>query len=160
MGTTTRGLPWPNGTDYVVNGDDAIRALAEKLDVVGTYTPGTTNVVLGNGTITGRWWAVGGALLGDAVLTFGSTTTVNSPYIAPPPAAPTALAVWSSLGAWVALDVSAGATRHGLMIRSGSTAAVRNSDGTSLTMSGTAPWVWAAGDQIIVSWAYPLSTVP
>lgn len=159
MGNTTRGLPWPNGTDYVVNGDDAIRALAEKLDVVGTYTPGMTNVTLGNGTITGRWWAVGGALLGDAVLTFGTTTTISSPvFIAPPAAALPALITYASLGAWVALDLSATAIRHGLMIRSGNTAAVRNADGTSVSVAS--PWTWAAGDQIIVSWSYPLSTVP
>lgn len=34
MGTTTHGLPWPNGTDFVVDGDDAIRALAEKIDAL------------------------------------------------------------------------------------------------------------------------------
>lgn len=34
MGTTTNGLPWPNGTDFVVDGDDAIRALAEKIDAL------------------------------------------------------------------------------------------------------------------------------
>lgn len=32
MGTTSTGLPWPDGTGKVVNGDDAIKALAEALD--------------------------------------------------------------------------------------------------------------------------------
>lgn len=32
MATTTNGLPYPLGTDLVVNGDDAIKALAEKVD--------------------------------------------------------------------------------------------------------------------------------
>jgi hypothetical protein len=30
-GTTATGLPYPTGTDLVVDGDDAIRALAEKV---------------------------------------------------------------------------------------------------------------------------------
>lgn len=32
MANTTNGLPYPVGTDLVVNGDDAIRALAESVD--------------------------------------------------------------------------------------------------------------------------------
>lgn len=165
MPTTTRGLPWPAGTEHVVDGDDAIHALADKLDVIGTYVPTLTNAVLGNGTVTGRWWAVGGNLLGEAVLTFGSTTTVNTPYIGLPPPLPL-LGGFAPVGTWSALDVSASSIRHGIMIRGASggavanAAAVRNADGTSLTMSGTAPWTWAAGDQVQVSWSYPLATVP
>lgn len=38
MGTTANGLPWPEGTDFVVDGDDAIRELAEALDPhIGAY---------------------------------------------------------------------------------------------------------------------------
>lgn len=33
MGNTNRaGLPYPEGTDYLIQGDDAMRALAERLD--------------------------------------------------------------------------------------------------------------------------------
>jgi hypothetical protein len=32
MATTTNGLPYPVGTDLVVNGDDAIKALAQAVD--------------------------------------------------------------------------------------------------------------------------------
>jgi len=32
MGTTTGGLPWPEGTDLVRDGDNSIRALAEAID--------------------------------------------------------------------------------------------------------------------------------
>lgn len=34
---TTRGWPYPLGTDRVMDGDDAIRAIAEKLDAVLGY---------------------------------------------------------------------------------------------------------------------------
>lgn len=33
MANTTNGLPYPVGTDLVVNGDDAIKALAESIDL-------------------------------------------------------------------------------------------------------------------------------
>jgi hypothetical protein len=35
MGTTAGGLPYPEGTDHVVDGDDAIQALAEALQLRG-----------------------------------------------------------------------------------------------------------------------------
>lgn len=48
MGTTTKGLPYPAGTDPVTQGDDAIKALADALDftklqqlTVGAFTPAT-----------------------------------------------------------------------------------------------------------------------
>lgn len=37
MGSTTRGLPYPEGTDKVVDGDNAIRALAEAVDTKLVY---------------------------------------------------------------------------------------------------------------------------
>jgi hypothetical protein len=49
MGTTPNGLPWPEGTAPVRDGDNAIKALAEKIDprlplgmtgVYGNYTVG------------------------------------------------------------------------------------------------------------------------
>lgn len=33
MGTTTHGYPYPEGTDRVADGDDAIQALAEAIDL-------------------------------------------------------------------------------------------------------------------------------
>lgn len=45
MGTTPGGLPYPEGTDRVMDGDDAIRALAEKL---GATAAGQATVVLNN----------------------------------------------------------------------------------------------------------------
>jgi|SRR5215471_8289865 len=33
MGTTTKvGIPWPEGTDFLMDGDNAMRAIAERLD--------------------------------------------------------------------------------------------------------------------------------
>lgn len=43
--TTTLGYPYPVGTDRLMDGDDAIKALAEKVDSsLGVTAAGTTNV--------------------------------------------------------------------------------------------------------------------
>lgn len=55
MGTTSNGLPWPAGTDPVVNGDDAIKALADALNVwvldTGWVTTGLTVTPAANFTV-------------------------------------------------------------------------------------------------------------
>jgi hypothetical protein len=38
MGTTTNGLPFPEGTDRVADGDDAIKALANAVDAKALFT--------------------------------------------------------------------------------------------------------------------------
>lgn len=54
-GTTTNGLPYPTGTDRVMDGDNAIQALAEEVDKdtgLGpwkAYTPSFLGGTLGSG---------------------------------------------------------------------------------------------------------------
>lgn len=49
MATTAKGFPYPLGTDRVMDGDDAIKALAQKIDTaLGLMASGTTSVVLSN----------------------------------------------------------------------------------------------------------------
>lgn len=55
MATTNRGWPYPVGTDAVVDGDNAIRAVAEKLDnnlgltlIKTVQTDGTSTIILDN----------------------------------------------------------------------------------------------------------------
>ncbi len=53
MGTTANGLPWPDGDDYLVDGDDAIKALAEAVD--RTYSVAFADATLTSaGIATGR----------------------------------------------------------------------------------------------------------
>lgn len=68
MATTPGGLPYPVGTDKVVDGDDAIKALALAVDPAfvawTTYTPtwlaGGSPVTIGTGgTVGGRFKKVG-----------------------------------------------------------------------------------------------------
>lgn len=47
---TAKGFPYPVGTDRVMDGDDAIRALAEKIDsAVGVMASGQATVVIPSG---------------------------------------------------------------------------------------------------------------
>lgn len=57
MGTTPHGAPYPEGTDKVVNGDDAIKALAQWVDPrapyqVAIYSGGYTTNSYGGITFT------------------------------------------------------------------------------------------------------------
>lgn len=160
MGTTSGGLPYPDPTDPVAEGADAIRALAEKLDIAGTYVPALTNITLGNGTLTGKYWITARMLMGEVVVGFNSTTTTAATPIAigMPPGLISTLPNSASVGQWTAIDASASITRSGLMLKSGNNAFCRNPDGTGI--GGTTPWVWANGDSLIVAWSYPLSAVP
>lgn len=44
MGNTTHGIPWPAGTDLVRDGDNAMKALADKVDLL---IPFSINVAAG-----------------------------------------------------------------------------------------------------------------
>lgn len=82
MATTPGGLPYPVGTDLVVNGDDAIKALAEALDALllgqwTPYAPVLTGITLGNGTLTARYRKIGRTVNIWFVLTLGSTSSVT-----------------------------------------------------------------------------------
>lgn len=49
MASTSKGFPYPLGTDRVMDGDNAIQALAQKIDtVLGLMASGTTTVTLSN----------------------------------------------------------------------------------------------------------------
>lgn len=49
MATTSKGFPYPLGTDRVMDGDDAIKALAQKVDgSVGLLASGVVTVTLSN----------------------------------------------------------------------------------------------------------------
>jgi hypothetical protein len=49
-GQTANGLPYPTGTDRVMDGDDAIRALAEALDPPWLALPLASGIILRAGT--------------------------------------------------------------------------------------------------------------
>lgn len=85
MGGTIGGLPYPTGTDRVVDGDNAIQALATAVDKnprsvvanVGDFTPGTGWAALGSGI---RYIAINGWvwLYGRASRASGTSTSIGT----------------------------------------------------------------------------------
>jgi len=84
MGNTTGGLPWPDGTSFLVAGDNAIRALAEAVDKIH-YPPHLSLYVIdgsvttdANGLFTVAWAP---PLLGivGAILTERTIGDANTP---------------------------------------------------------------------------------
>jgi hypothetical protein len=88
MGTTTKGIPYPEGTDRVMDGDDAMKAIAQKVDALlpVTITGSGTTDASGNFTITHNLGVVPklaivhldrgtGALYGPFAFTDNYTTT-------------------------------------------------------------------------------------
>jgi len=64
------GAPYPLGTDLVVDGDDAIKALA-------TYADRTHNEFDGNGTANPNVVVITGNWVKDAAKSWGNVSTVN-----------------------------------------------------------------------------------
>lgn len=84
MGTIS-GLPYPEGTDLVVNGDNAIKALAQAVAQNLTQNATPSNVPLGSGWVTAapfvlRLWNVNGWIMlnGRAQRSTGSATLIGT----------------------------------------------------------------------------------
>lgn len=79
MGTTPKGYPYPEGTDLVMDGDDAIQALAEAVDAKSTYgiaagTVQVTGITVGNAqSVTVTFPA--GRFTNDVYITIGMYTS-------------------------------------------------------------------------------------
>lgn len=83
MGTTANGMPYPEGTDKVVDGDNAIRALAEAIppgilaEAVGPATQqdvAANNVIVASVTVpvvTGKRYVVSGGVKGNRISATG-----------------------------------------------------------------------------------------
>jgi len=85
MATTPGGLPYPVGTDLVVNGDDAIKALADALDVLllrqwTAWTPVVQDgMAIGNAVSIGAYRKVGRDLTAYGRIGLGTTSGVFGP---------------------------------------------------------------------------------
>lgn len=129
-----------------------------------TYTPTLTNITLGNGTLAGRYRAVGKTVDFLITLTFGSTTSItgsNSKMTLPV----TALSGnWTS-GDCAGYDTSAnqwfplciftaaaggGASTADFLIKTYNTSAGSN----AVTISSSAPFTWATGDVLTIRGKY------
>lgn len=151
MATTPNGLPYPVGTDKVVDGDDAIKALALFLDPsYGPWTPYTPAFTNLTATLVAARYQLRGKLAvvqGLATLTAVPTTTgyVSLPAGAIP--SNTFYPTLAPLGSAAFIDTSANLVFNGLLSRSGSNARF-HVGATGGSISSTSPFAWAVGDQV------------
>lgn len=156
-------MSWPASLPTFVNGPlDAadLQALSDALAVLGdlttrSYTPATSNLTLGNGTLTGSYSQVGDWITGEIVLTFGSTTAFTG---APTFTAPLTAAhdEWGADGG--AFDSSTGdrypvravATGAGTLTLFG----WPTTAGGPLIAGANVPMAWAPGDILTISFRY------
>jgi hypothetical protein len=165
-GTTARGYPYPTGGDPAnVDGDIQALAAAIDADVTGlgtwtTYTPTwtavTTNPVIGNGTLTGRYKVNGKTVQVQISMLAGTTTTFGSgAWIF---ALPTGTAVHQV--AFTALvDDSSAATRWGGAgwVQTGGNSVIRTTvTDNSTGIASSTPMTWATGDHLVLTGFYEL----
>ena len=163
MASTASGIEYPTAGDPIAPLNGHLQTLAETtqeaLDgrvpsTVTSYTPTFTGLTLGNGTVSAKYCKVGGVIVDEIVITFGSTTAVTGAvYITGMQAASTATGLISST---VNLHDNGNAYYAGAARQSSTTAVevhAQTASGTYVSLasiSATVPHTWAVSDQIIV----------
>lgn len=123
-----------------------------------TWTATTTDPVLGNGTLNGRYTKIGKTIIGDITLIMGSTTTYGSgAWALGLPFTAASAGVWYS-GTWIIIDPGVANYQGALSIRSDkNTIGVFVRDGYSNFFSATVPYTWGSGDYLTVSFTYEIA---
>jgi hypothetical protein len=158
--TFTAGTSPPAATLNIIRDD---------LNLIGgawsTYTPtwtgATTNPVLGNGTIAGRYKLIGDKTCHVQIkLTMGTTTTYGSGnwLFSLPSGTNQETAALFPIGVAMAQDASAGPARYtGTVEVSSSTAVLVMNNATGAGMTATVPFTWASTDVLYFSFMYELA---
>jgi hypothetical protein len=86
MATTADGIIYPVAGDYIAPLNAHIQALAESTQAAInarvplssiSYTPTFSGLTIGNGSVIARYSRVGGIVVDEITITFGTTTTVT-----------------------------------------------------------------------------------
>jgi hypothetical protein len=117
-------------------------------DAWTTYTPTTTGLTLGNGTVTAAYTQSGKLVQFRIKFTLGSTSVMATPTFTLPA---TAFATRSFTFAAGAFDTSA-SDHYGLSALNTTTTVFFRNGSTAL--SSTVPFTWATGDELYVSGTY------
>ena len=169
--TSTDTLASPAHATQHADINDAMEAVQTKLaigntvigawiDYTPTWTASTTNPVLGNGTIVGRYSLVNKTVTAQILLTMGSTTTFGSGayFFSLPVTAAATLAGYPAIGAGWGNDVSASAatTFTAQVHNSGTTVfGLRFSNASNNgAVQHNSPYTWASSDFITATIQY------
>ena len=161
MATTADGIVYPIASDFIAPLNTHLQTLAEStqdaLDgraptTLTTYTPTFTGLTLGNGTVSAKYCKVGGIIVDEIVITFGSTTVVTGNVVinGMQPSinnAPTfcGTANLHDVGSeyYVGVVREVNSTSVEILADNASSTYLRRS-----VLSSTVPHTWATGDQI------------
>lgn len=160
MATTPGGLPYPVGTDKVVDGDDAIKALALAVDPAFTgwtiYVPALTGITPGNGVLVAYTKRVGRTV--DVVGRFGlgSTSVITGQITIGLPAGVTWAPSFNDASQSAGIGTSQTAVWNSLVATPAAPGAffLRTSGGAPI--SNTVPGGWAPGN--LITWAVRLES--
>lgn len=121
-------------------------------DAWTSYTPTTTNVTLGNGTLTAAYGQAGKLVWFRVKLTFGSTTALTgSPTFTLPVNATAARRFTFDASLY---DASAGSPHKGAFAVNSSASAISIRDDASVALGAAAPFAWTTSDEIYLSGIY------
>lgn len=130
--------------------------LRDQLNAIGdawaAYTPTTTNVTLGNGTLTGHYAQAGKDTNFRIKLVLGSSSAITgSPTFTLPAAASGTRTVAPNVRLW---DDSAGSQQKGGFAINTSATSLQLRDDASAALSATVPFTWATADEILITGNY------
>ena len=169
--TTSSLLTSPSHAQQHSDINDAMEAVQTKLaigntvigawiDYTPTWTASTTNPVIGNGSITGRYSLVNKTVTAQILVVMGSTTTFGTGayFFSLPVTAAATLVGYPALGAGWGNDVSASAaTTFTAQVHNSGTAVfgLRFSNASNNgTLQHNSPYTWASSDFITATIQY------
>ncbi|WP_183092899.1 hypothetical protein [Nocardioides stalactiti] len=120
-------------------------------DAWTSYTPTTTNITLGNGTLSAAYVSVGKMTFFRIKFTLGSTSAITGAPTFTLPA--TATATRTINAQLLMYDTSANTFKGGWAFNNTTTTVVLRDD-ASAVLSSTAPFTWATGDEIVITGTY------
>jgi hypothetical protein len=139
---------------------DEVMADINALGVWQSYTPTTTNITLGNGTLTSKYAVIGKTLFYEGQLVRGSTTSFSGQISFTTPATMNSTNKTNESGIGIATAIDFGAAIYACTaVYSSSTVFVPIAQGVGGTwntissanrVSATVPFTWGTGD--IVTW--------
>lgn len=150
---------WVAGIPTVANFNARIRDQFNALgDPWTAYTPTwtavTTNPVLNNGTLTGKYREIGKTIDYRIELTIGSTTTLGSGnYRFTFPVTARAATGFAPLGRALCFDTSLTARAY-RNVGYNTTTTLLLSDDSGTQVSNTVPFTWATGDVLVIQGQY------
>jgi len=167
--TSTDLLTAPSHAQQHSDINDAVEALETKvaigntvlgawIDYTPTWTASTTNPVIGNGTIVGRYSLVNQTVTAQINIVTGSTTTYGSGtyFFSLPVTAATTLGSFPAIGGGWLYDTSANSSTTCVanVNMSGTNVFALRYTGTSGAVAATAPFTFASGDFISATIQY------